>query len=205
LNQDFAGLGGDTKHVKTEFVSNIYRKLYFKDVIGSATLKTGFIESFSDEGVRLADRFRKGGSTFRGFETSGLGPRVIAREFDTDPEDPNNPLTVFPIDNGESLGGKFYAIGTLEVSFPTGLPEEYGILASLFAEFGTLGILDDEELSNFGNPDLIADELSLRASAGLSVFWDSPFGPIRLDFAQILAQEDYDRTESFRFSAGTRF
>ena len=51
----------------------------------------------------------------------------------------------------------------------------------------------------------IRDELSLRASAGLSVFWDSPFGRVRLDFSHVFAKEDYDKTETFRFSAGTQF
>ena len=46
---------------------------------------------------------------------------------------------------------------------------------------------------------------SLRAATGLSVFWNSPFGPIRFDFSQILRSEDYDRTETFRFSTSTRF
>ncbi|MEO1188307.1 MAG: BamA/TamA family outer membrane protein, partial [Pseudomonadota bacterium] len=47
--------------------------------------------------------------------------------------------------------------------------------------------------------------LGLRASAGLSVGWDSPFGPIQFDFSQILRKEEYDRTETFRFSTSTRF
>jgi len=51
----------------------------------------------------------------------------------------------------------------------------------------------------------IRDDLSLRVSAGLSVFWDSPFGRVRLDFSQVFVKEDYDKTESFRFSAGTQF
>ncbi len=51
----------------------------------------------------------------------------------------------------------------------------------------------------------VRDDLSLRASAGLSVFWRSPMGPIRFDFSQILAKEDYDKTETFRFSTSTRF
>ena len=49
------------------------------------------------------------------------------------------------------------------------------------------------------------DEASLRAAAGISIFWDSPFGPIRFDFSQILASEEYDRTETFRFSTSTQF
>ena len=49
------------------------------------------------------------------------------------------------------------------------------------------------------------DDLGLRASAGLSVFWTSPLGPIRLDFSQVLAKEVYDKTETFRFSTSTQF
>jgi outer membrane protein assembly factor BamA len=45
----------------------------------------------------------------------------------------------------------------------------------------------------------------LRASVGLSVHWKAPVGPIRFDFSQILSSEDYDRTETFRFSTSTQF
>jgi outer membrane protein insertion porin family len=50
----------------------------------------------------------------------------------------------------------------------------------------------------------IEDDLSLRASAGVSVSWQSPFGPVRLDFSHVFAKEDYDKPEEFRFSAGTK-
>jgi outer membrane protein insertion porin family len=30
-------------------------------------------------------------------------------------------------------------------------------------------------------------------------------GPIRFDFSQILSEEEYDRTENFRFSTSTQF
>ena len=30
-------------------------------------------------------------------------------------------------------------------------------------------------------------------------------GPIRFDFSHVLAKEDYDKTETFRFSTSTRF
>ena len=56
------------------------------------------------------------------------------------------------------------------------------------------------------NPDPnIVDELSPRASAGISIHWRSPLGPIRFDISEILLSEDYDRTESFRFSTSTQF
>jgi outer membrane protein insertion porin family len=53
--------------------------------------------------------------------------------------------------------------------------------------------------------DTIKDDLSLRASAGLSIFWKSPMGPIRFDFSKVLSKETYDRPETFRFSTSTRF
>jgi outer membrane protein insertion porin family len=52
---------------------------------------------------------------------------------------------------------------------------------------------------------LIFDNMALRASAGLSIFWRSPMGPIRFDFSRVLAKEDYDKTETFKFSTSTRF
>ena len=51
----------------------------------------------------------------------------------------------------------------------------------------------------------VKDDLSIRASTGLSVYWKSPMGPIRFDFSHILKREKYDRTELFRFSTSTRF
>ena len=56
-----------------------------------------------------------------------------------------------------------------------------------------------------GTSNFIKDDLSLRASAGLSIFWKSPMGPIRFDFSKVLSKEEYDRPETFRFSTSTRF
>jgi outer membrane protein insertion porin family len=102
-----------------------------------------------------------------------------------------------------------YAIGTVELRFPNFLPDELGIKTSLFTDFGTVGIVSDKPACDNdglgGNDICIVDDMSLRASAGVSVYWSSPFGPVRLDFSQILNQEDYDQTENFRFSAGTKF
>jgi outer membrane protein insertion porin family len=109
-----------------------------------------------------------------------------------------------------ALGGKAYAIGALELSFPIPFaPDELGIDGAMFAEFGTVGLLDgvdrDRKADDLFNAFRVDDSASLRASAGVSIFWDSPFGPIRFDLSQILAQEEYDRTETFRFSTNTRF
>jgi len=105
------------------------------------------------------------------------------------------------------------------ILLPLPLPREYGIRAALFSDFGTVGGVDPATKALNANPDFyldidgdgiaefapIQDDLSLRVTAGVTVSWDSPFGPVRFDFAEILIKEDYDQTEGFRFSAGTSF
>jgi len=198
LSQDLAGVAGDVNYLKTEFGGGWYHG-FTKNIVLSAIGTAGYIDGWGGDSVRINDRFYKGGNSFRGFEIAGLGPR------DATPG------------RGDALGGKAYAIGSLELTFPTGLPEQYGIKTSAFLDAGTVGLLDPADREDgFGNlldcnasstivEACIRDDLSLRASAGLSVHWKSPMGPIRFDFSQILAREDYDKTETFRFSTSTRF
>ncbi|WP_411288182.1 outer membrane protein assembly factor BamA [Phenylobacterium sp.] len=208
LNQDLAGVGGDVNYIRTEGDGGWYYG-FTRDFILSVTGSAGFVGGWAGDNVRINDRFYKGGNTFPGFETAGLGPRdtSFGRE--------------------DALGAKAYAIGAVELTVPTFLPEQYGIKAALFTYVGTAGLLDDVDKRGprlvdtndltkgfvldangrtalFPDPN-IRDDLSLRASAGLSIFWRSPMGPIRFDFSQILAKESYDKTETFKFSTSTRF
>lgn len=191
LSQDLAGIGGDVRFLRTQVDGRAYRGL-LPGVTASLGISSGYVAEWGGDDVRRTDRFFKGGSSFRGFDALGLGPRVV--QVDTD--------TGEILQSLDSLGGQFFAIGTAELTVPTFLPEQYGINGALFAEVGTLGVVEDEVLSSGYE---IRDDLSLRASAGISIFWDSPLGPIRFDFSDIIAREEYDRTETFRFSTNTRF
>lgn len=195
LSQDLAGVGGDVNYLRTEVGGGWYHG-FNKSFVLQVTGNAGYIDGWGGDSVRINDRFYKGGNSFRGFEVAGIGPREINRE--------------------DALGGKAYAIGSVELSVPTFLPEQYGIKAALFSDVGTVGMLDDVDKVDIngaiaatcgktGTELCVRDDLTLRASAGLSVFWRSPMGPIRFDFSQILAKEDYDKTETFRFSTSTRF
>jgi outer membrane protein insertion porin family len=202
LEQALAGLGGDTNYLRTEFEGGWYHG-FNKDYILSLTGGFGYIDGWRGDTVRINDRFYRGGNTFPGFEVAGIGPRDTTSG------------------RGDALGGKFYALSEAELTIPTYLPEQYGIKASLFAVAGTAGGLDkiDKEtrpgvtdqcfinaVTNTGpTRDCIQDGYALRASVGLSIFWKSPMGPIRFDFSQVLAKEDYDKPEAFRFSTSTRF
>ncbi|MBY9067581.1 outer membrane protein assembly factor BamA [Hyphomonas sp. WL0036] len=213
FSQDLAGIGGDVKYIRTESNASFYRGIW-RDMVASANFSGGIIVPLDDDqGVRINNRFFRGGSTFRGFDVAGLGPREIQKIVD--------PATgeVIATQRLNSLGGNAYYQGTFELTVPNFIPEEYGIKSALFVDVGSLGLLEDGDKGStiilndgaplgyggYGVARYTKDALSLRASAGISVFWDSPFGPIRFDFSQILRREDYDRTETFRFSTSTRF
>jgi outer membrane protein insertion porin family len=209
LNQDIAGLGGDVKYLRTETSASFYRGVW-KDVVASARFSGGYVFPLENgQGVRINHRFFRGGNSFRGFDVAGLGPREILRVVDPTSGE------IIETRSLNAQGGNAYYQGTFELTLPSVLPEEYGIKGALFADVGSLGTLRGPDVgpsvtlidSQTGFPAvrLTKDAASLRASAGLSVFWDSPFGPIRFDFSQILREEEYDRTETFRFSTNSRF
>ena len=52
---------------------------------------------------------------------------------------------------------------------------------------------------------VLADSSSIRSSVGASLMWNSPVGPIRMDFAKVLTKESFDQTQFFRFGASTKF
>jgi len=196
LGQDFAGLGGDVSYIRSTAGANYYYPVT-DEIVFSLSGEAGYIHGLGED-VRLNDRFDVGGQNFRGFKDSGIGPRdSLSRD---------------------ALGGNIYAIGSVEVSFPLGLPEEYGIRASVFSDFGTLFEIDNPyntpavyDLTDPDNPVLLSsatrslDDSSLRASVGVGISWDSPFGPIRVDLAMPVIKEDYDESQNFRFSFGTKF
>ena len=192
FGQDFAGVGGDSFFVKSEASIKGYKSFFREDVLTSLEFAGGAAFGLDDDDLRITDRFSLGGDSFRGFERSGIGPR------DTNTVDGER------LD--DALGGNYYAMMRADVSFPLGLPEEYGIFGGFFADAGTLWGLDrtrpEEEPDGY---EAIDDSLEFRASAGASLFWTSPFGPIRLNFAYPLVKNEDDDDEFFRFSAGTRF
>ena len=99
---------------------------------------------------------------------------------------------------GDALGGEWFYKSTLGVSFPLGLPNEFGIKGRLFTEAGSLGGID-------GTVGQETDTGSIRMSFGTGIEWGSPFGPVSIDLAKALVFEDFDEKEIFRFSFGTRF
>lgn len=182
FGNEVAGLGGDVRYLSTNVGATAYFPL-LEDVVLSVGGEAGHIFGLGQD-VGISDRFFVGGDNLRGFAEGGIGPRD---------------------GNGDALGGNTYAVGSVEVEFPLGLPEEFGITGRGFTDFGVLTNVDDESIPGGSPVDQVVEVNSLRASVGAGVSWESPFGPVRLDFGFPVLREDFDETETFRFSFGTRF
>ena len=195
LAETVAGLGGDVYYFNSEVQGHYFRPLFFEGVVLQLKGTAGHIEGWNGKDVPIIDRYFKGADSFRGFARAGVGPRM---------EHLDGSRT-------DAIGGKTYAIGTAEVTFPVGLPEDWGLEGAVFTDFGTVfnaperSLADGEEGCTSDDGCEVFDSATLRASVGAGMIWQSPFGPLRLDVAWPLAKADFDRTELVRFSVGTRF
>ncbi len=197
LSQDLAGLGGQVHYLRTEVQGGVYYGLPW-NFRASLRGDVGYIFGWGGDDVRINDRFFKGGSSFRGFDVAGIGPRQLIID--------NTTRAI--LQKGDAVGGNLFAIGTLQLDVPLPLPSSFGLGSALFVDFGTLGLVDRASRGtiNLGTTSLIVtDDLAFRAAAGVSIFWDSPFGPVQFDFSQPLAYEPYDHLQQFRFSTRTSF
>ena len=98
------------------------------------------------------------------------------------------------------MGGNLFAVARFEADFPLGLPEEYGITGGAFLDVGSVWSLE-----NTAGVSPVDDGLNLRAVAGLSIFWNTPVGPLRFNFSHALVKEDYDEEQTFDLTISTKF
>jgi outer membrane protein insertion porin family len=176
LRTDVAGLGGTVAYLRNRVDSGYYYPIA-KEWVGSVGGSVGYITGIG-ENVNVQDRFFLGGSELRGFKVDGVGPRDSATD--------------------DALGGEYFYAGTLQLSFPLGLPEELQIRGRLFSDFGSLW-----RLSRSGPG--VEDSNSLRVSVGTGITWVSPFGPLGVDLGFAVVKQGYDETEILRINFGTRF
>ena len=195
LNQEFAGLGGDVTHSKTQGTAKAYTSFFDEDLVLSATFEGGAL--VSKDGTRITDRFNTGGDSFRGFSRNGLGPRDYCGDAgETQCTAPQEDVVV-----NDALGGNYYAVLRMDASFPIGIPEEYGVYGGVFGDVGSLWGLDDTD----GSMGTVDASMHIRSAVGVSLFVDTPFAPLRFNYAVPIKKEDYDELERFRFSVETRF
>ena len=182
--QELAGLGGDTEYIKTE-ASVVYQQdVLREEVTLRAILEGGSINSLGGGTTRVTDRYFLSSRQLRGFESRGVGPR------DTFAADP------------EVLGGNAYASLRFEADFPLGLPEEYGLKGGVFLDAASLWSLDNTAGALGSTVD---DSFELRTAAGVSLFWETPIGPLRMNFAVPIDKNPLDVERTFDITISTQF
>jgi len=146
LGQDFAGLGGDVKYLRSRLDATKYFLLP-KGFVLSIHGEGGYIhplQKAKDEGqdpIRISDRFF--GPQLRGFDIRGIGPRIERRRFVSETElDSSNKNLV-----SDALGGRSYYMGRLEIEFPsTSALKNLGLRPSAFVDIGSVWKLTKPDL-----------------------------------------------------------
>ncbi|MFW2852251.1 outer membrane protein assembly factor BamA [Sphingomonas sp. TX0543] len=144
FSQDFAGLGGDVRYIRTRAEGAKYwgvGKGFVLSVVGEG----GFIKSLESsrgpgiDSVRITDRFYLGEPQFRGFDIRGVGPRVIRQYYTTDSTGKQVLITDKNQIVDDALGGKAYYLGRLELEIPLGSgARELGLRPSIYVQAGSL-------------------------------------------------------------------
>lgn len=177
LNQEVAGLGGDARFIRSTADAAYYITISEDaELVGLLRGGVGNIMGLNRD-VEGFDQFEIGQRRLRGFAYNGIGP--------TDSD-------------GNFIGGKTYINATAEAQFPLpALPRDLGFKGAVFADAATL----------FGTDVAGAQhtDMEWRASAGFSLIWQSPFAPLRFDYAIPLLKEDHDDEQRFSFSVSTAF
>ncbi|MGN6269210.1 MAG: outer membrane protein assembly factor BamA [Sphingomonas sp.] len=144
FSQDFAGLGGDVKYVKTRADYAHYWG-FGGGFVFSARAEGGWIAPLQKDSrpgvdaVRLTDRFLLGEPQFRGFDIRGIGPRVKRYYYTTDSDGKQILNTAKNSVADDALGGRAYYLGHLELELPLGAgAQELGLRPSIYVDVGAL-------------------------------------------------------------------
>jgi len=171
LTVDVAGLGGDSKFLKT-----VGSAAYFQPVLWGTVLagrvEGGYGFGFGDNELPLFERFRLGGP-------NSVRSRKLAQ--------------ISPVDeNGTRIGGTSEALVNIEYLIP--IPLVTGLRFATFFDAGNVyGFRTKFDLTD------------LRKGAGAGFRWQSPFGPIRVDWAYNLDRRSGESSSQVHFSVGSPF
>jgi outer membrane protein insertion porin family len=197
IRQDFAGVGGDVNFIRTNGDMRMYYELV-SDIVSVLHLQGGYVTGWGDKDLRMLDHFQMGPNLVRGFQTAGIGPRDLT-----------------PGTSADALGGTMYWGASVETQVPIyGVPKDFGMRLAFFADAGSVwGYKGPRVFPATGTSVTTVDPftgkdtdaMTIRSSVGAGLIWDSPFGPIRIDYAFPITKDPNDRVQQLRFSGGTKF
>lgn len=173
FSQDFAGLGGDVRYLRSTIDATKYWRV-LGNFVFSVHAEGGYILGLNNgdaaagiDKVRLTDRFQLGEPQIRGFDIRGIGPRVLRVPYVTTTD--ANGATTYSLGSlhsavtDDALGGRAYYMGRLELEIPLGSgAKELGIRPSIFTDVGAVFGVTRPQLQDYlpGDPDLIRPVVS---------------------------------------------
>ncbi len=184
-SNEFAGLGGAAQFAKTTEDVRYYHPIV-GDLVGMVRAQGGYVSPWGGKELPLLDGFFGGPQLIRGFAPNGFGPRDIT-----------------PGTAQDNLGGNIYWTSTAELEAPVpGIPADANLKLALFSDVGSLWATGASSLSTLSPSQQIANSRALRASTGVGLVWDSPFGALQVDYAYPIAKQPSDVTQRLSFTAG---
>jgi outer membrane protein insertion porin family len=154
-----------------------YYPLFTEEVVLKASAETGIMQKIGKT-IRVVDSFSMGYTNLRGFDFQGVGPRDKTTK--------------------DALNGTRMWRASVEIKFPSGLPDDWKISASVFNDWGCLWEPGQKDSNT-------QSDTKIRAAAGAGILWASPFGPLGLTYAIPYMSQKYDERRSIQLQFSNIF
>jgi outer membrane protein insertion porin family len=186
-SNEFAGLGVGADFAKTTEDVSYYHPIV-GDVVGMVRAQGGYATPYDGQQLPLLDNFFGGPQLIRGFAPNGFGPRDIT-----------------PGTTDDNVGGNIYWTSSAELEAPVpGVPADANLKALAFTDVGSLWATGSSAaaLASLSPSQQITNSKALRASMGVGLVWNSPFGALQVDYAYPVLTQPGDVTQRLNFTAG---
>ncbi|MDR0744361.1 MAG: outer membrane protein assembly factor BamA [Holosporales bacterium] len=135
LATTMAGAGGNARHFKNELFGTYLIPLSRKTSV-TLSASTGLLSKLGNKSPHIIDSFSKGLDSFRGFDDCGVGPFYETTRAIVVDDLLGKKISSYKY--RDYAGAKKYWKGTVELTFPIGLPEELQFRGFVFSDVGTL-------------------------------------------------------------------
>ncbi len=164
---------------ETNTLSNTYNYDFFTELYEDNQSNISFflkyVNSLSNDDIKLSERIFLPSSRLRGFESGKIGPK----------------------DGNDFIGGNYASALNFSSTIPQLFENSQSIDFLFFVDAANIWGVDYDNSLDSKN--------KLRSSIGIGVDWLTPIGPLNFSIAEVLTKADTDITQTFNFNLGTTF
>lgn len=180
--------GGDSEFTRYSGSVAWFYTIYGEFVFG-AKGRIGYLQSNRGKSLPIYERYVLGGiNSLRGLRY--IGPEdelVLRRKYSDTGVFEGYEVIKNPVGTSDVIGGTSMLTGSLEIVFP--LIKDAGMKGVVFYDTG-----------NTWNGRYRPDDL--RHTVGTGIRWQSPIGPLRLEYGHVLDRRDNERAGRWEFTIG---